>query len=116
MDAYLIAAKKSGIGDLLATIFPGCTVQRWDPLGEKQTLTPSLKAAQEFLRKEIAKGVNEVTYRDIQAAVGISSKKFPERVSHRSEWPRLIANLGLETFGGAQRARGVRLKAVAKAA
>jgi hypothetical protein len=31
------------------------------PLREKQTLTPSLRAAREFLRKELANGVTEVT-------------------------------------------------------
>ena len=116
MDAYLIATKRSGIGDLLPTIFPGCTVLRWDPLSEKQTLTPSLRAAREFLQRELAKGITEVTYRDLQVALRISPKKFPERVSQRPEWPELIAGLGLETYGGTKRARGVRLKVIAEAA
>ena len=64
MDAYLVATKRSGIGELLPTIFPGCRVLKWDPLSEGQTLTPSLRAAREFLQK--ARGVTEVTYRDLQ--------------------------------------------------
>ena len=105
MDAYLIAASNSGIGEALTTIFPGCTVVAWDPLGEADG--GPVAAAEEFLQRELARGKQRVSYKTIQETIGVTSKHFAERVTARPEWARVMDRLGLETYGGTRRARGV---------
>ena len=56
MYAYVIAAPISRIPAALVSIFPGCTVRRWDPLGFK--LTGHIKAAVEYVQAAFASGID----------------------------------------------------------
>ncbi|HVA62748.1 MAG TPA: hypothetical protein VNF74_03405 [Terriglobales bacterium] len=108
MDAYIIADPRSGIGETLATVFPGCTVAPWDPLGTSRG--GPVGRAEEFLRRSLADGKTRIAFKDIQRAVGVPPKHFAARVTGKAEWKQVIIRLGLETYGGTRRARGVQLR------
>ena len=112
MDAYIIAHPRSGIGEALQGIFPGCRVVPWEPLGAATDAYVS--AAESFLRRGIEEGRTTFAFTEIQKAVGVSSKHFAERVTRKPEWQDLLDRLGLVTYGGLKRPRGVRVKEGAK--
>jgi hypothetical protein len=106
MDAYVIAAPNCGIGESLPSIFPGCTVATWDPLGE--ACRDPVVQVEAFLRQSLAKGTTRFDYPTIQNAIGSSPRHFG-RITCRPEWDAMLMTLGLVTFGGARRVRGVHL-------
>jgi len=107
MAAYIIADPRSGIGETLATIFPGCTVEPWDPLGTSRR--GPVGQAEEFLRRSLADGETRIAFKDIQQAIGVEPKHFAARGTGKVGWQQAIARLGLDSYAGTRRARGVQL-------
>jgi hypothetical protein len=107
MNAYVIAAPISGIPAALPSIFPGCTVRRWDPLGFK--LTGHAKAAIEYVQAVFASGTHWLTYPSIAEHLGIDRRNFGRDVSKRPEWVDAVASIGAEITRGKRCILGVRL-------
>jgi hypothetical protein len=107
MDAYIIAAPVSRIPAALVSIFPGCAVQRWDPLGFK--LTGHVKAAIEYVQAAFASGIDWLPYPSIAEHLGIDRRNFGRDVSKRPEWADAVAALGAEITKGKRCVLGVRL-------
>jgi hypothetical protein len=94
MNAYVIAAPISGIPAALPSIFPGCTVRRWDPLGFK--LTGHVKAAIEYAQAAFASGTHWLPYPSIAEHLRIDRRNFGRDVSKRPEWVDAVASIGAE--------------------
>ena len=111
MNAYVIASPRSGIGDALPTIFPGCNVKHWDPMARTVTPKGKLGEAIIFVRQRIAEGAQRISYVDVQKAIGSNSKVFQRDVTTRREWLEAITALNLEPAGGRRRMTGLRVRA-----
>jgi hypothetical protein len=108
MDAYLIADPRSGIGDVLPTIFPGATMLPWEPL--KAPLKGHLATAVAFAKDAFARGEQAVTYAAIRAHLGIDRRNLGRLVTSRPEWSAAVADLGAEVvMQGRRGASGLRM-------
>lgn len=116
MNAYIIASGHSGIPKELATIFPGCTIVPWTAAPVDRGLTGKLKEAADYIQDATRKGTTRLSYRGIQGAIQVQSNNFRKLVTGRPAWAELLADLGMETYGGATRATGIRLKGAGSAA
>lgn len=81
MDAYIIAAKVTGIPALISDIFPGCKIERWQPID--QPLTGYVKEAVEAIDKVWKQDDANfmLSFKDHRAMLGIKSRsQYKDRV------------------------------------
>ena len=115
MRAYVIASERSGLGDLLPTICPGCTVTTWEPL--RKNPKGHVKAALIFLDGRLAQGDTWVAYSAIRSALRMKDKaNFRKRVLNAPEWQTAIAERSLQVTPGPRRENGMRRAVMALAA
>ena len=82
MDAYIIAAAKTGIPDHLRTIFPGCDIKEWEPV--ERPLEGKLGDAVLYLKGCFAERPGmPVSFQQVQEHLGIRD---------RSNFNKLIRN------------------------
>ena len=97
MRAYIIASKRSGIADLLPTIFPGCEVGIWR---EDDRVPGKVAEAIAYLEQRTCERALKVTNGDIQAATGVSAKNFARLITKHDAWTDAVQRLGWRTYGG----------------
>jgi hypothetical protein len=100
MNAYVIASVRSGIGEALSDIFPGCHVVPWRPLGHPPGKVGTAIA---YVETAIANGQDHITYRAIRNAAEVTSKDFSRDIDRKPEWEMMLDRLGLERSGGARK-------------
>lgn len=66
-NVWIVAAKKTGIQDMLKDVFPGCTVAPWE-LVEKPVLKGKTLAVFNHLQNRLAEGVLKVSFSEIRDA------------------------------------------------
>jgi hypothetical protein len=72
-NAYIIAAPRSGIPEALPTIFPGCRVERWQPV--KKELRGKVKEAAEFVVAWFEKNPDDLLrFNAVQRAIGTDTR------------------------------------------
>ena len=97
-NAYIIASQRSGIAELLPTIFPGCKVKEWKPV--KRKLKGKVGAGVELLRGLFADPETElVKIRDVAAALGMSGNNFRKYVRKHPAFIEELAELDLIEWG-----------------
>ena len=109
MTAYVIASPKSGIGAEMATVFPGCVVEPWQPL--KAETKGKLKEAIEWLTDALEGGRTEVSYVEVYTAIGSDKAYFSRRITKEPAWKAAIDALDSEVVRGPRGALLVRLLA-----
>jgi hypothetical protein len=115
MNAYIIASGHSGIPQELAVIFHGCTIKPWLTTSAERGFTGKLKEAADYIKDALRKGITRLSYRGIQGAIRVPSNNFRKLVTGRPAWTDLLDTLEMETYGGAVRATGIRLKGTGEA-
>jgi hypothetical protein len=103
MNAYIIASKRSGIADLIPSIFPGCNISLWR---EDERTPGKVAEAIAYMEKLTRDGAVKLSYREIQIAIGVTSNNFAKLVTGHDIWAKALHSLGWATYGG-QRARGL---------
>ena len=106
MQAFVIASQRSGIPDLIPSIFPGCVVADWN--AEEKTPTKKQKAA----LADIKRGLEAASWFPYRGAAGPSEtcwRNFRRDVL-RKDWPIFLAAAGLVETAGPRRARGASIK------
>ena len=94
-DAYIIAATRSGIPEALASIFPGCRVERWSPV--KKELRGKVKESAEFVVDWFEKNPDGLLrFNVVQRAIGIrDTKNFKSDVRRHSDFIEALDNHGI---------------------
>lgn len=95
MDLYVIASARSGIADALPTIFPGCVVKTWEPLG-REVRSGKLNEAIAALTKAAQGNAEWISRASICGAVGMDAANFRRRVTKKPEWEPAMRRLGLD--------------------
>ena len=106
MTAYVVASPRSGIAGELATVFPGCSVEAWNPLGV--TAKGKTREAVEFLTEALTGGRTEVSYSEVYGALGMQNDNF-KRIAKHPAWMLAVTELGAEVIRGVRGALFVRL-------
>ncbi len=107
MTAYVIASPRSGIAAQMPDVFPGCTVETWEPVPVEAK--GKLAEAIGWLKEAFKGGRSEVTYAEVYGAVGILKAHFSARVAKTDAWRATIDALGAEVVRGARGALTVRV-------
>lgn len=105
MTAYIIASPRSGIAEEVATVFPGCRREAWEPL--KVEAKGKLKEAIDHLTAAFAAGRSEVAYAEVYGAIGIARNNFA-RLAKEPAWKHTVEALGAEVALGKRGALLVR--------
>jgi hypothetical protein len=106
MQAYVIASERSGLGTMLPTIFPGCSVAPWSPLQCQPK--GSVRSALAYVDHALAGGSAWVPFSDVREAVGIRDKRnFRKRVLNHPAWSDGLASRCLVVSTGPRRESGV---------
>ncbi len=95
-NAYIIAAKGSGIRKALPTWFPGCKVKTWRP--HHKSLQGKVKDAVEYLKRcLVADPTIAITFSKLMAVLRISNKSnFNKMIRKHEDFKEAIEALGLE--------------------
>jgi hypothetical protein len=98
-DAYIIASVKSGIPAALPSIFPGCTVVRWQPL--ERSLKGHVKAAVELVEQwfKSAKPGDVLPFKQLSKELGITSHDFKHSVRRHPDFISAVSELGIVEWG-----------------
>ena len=107
MTAYIIASPKSGIAAEMATVFPGCVVETWQPV--KVEAKGKLKEAIGWLTDALEAGRREVSYAEVYTAMGIDKAYFSRRIAREPVWKAAIDALDCEIVRGLRSALLVRV-------
>lgn len=92
MTAYIIASPRSGIPADLPSIFPGCTVQPWNPT--QKPLKGQMKRAVDAVRRELATGTEWLPYAAISALIKMDPRNFRKRITKSPAWAVALGQLG----------------------
>jgi hypothetical protein len=93
MHAYVIATPMSGIPAALRDVFPGCRVERWQPVEKR--LTGKLAEAIHVLEQLAGVGISPITYRTIRDHINVKDvSNWRKQVATREEWAEAVANNG----------------------
>ena len=106
MTAYIIASPRSGIAGELPRVFPGCTVEAWEPL--QVEVKGKLKEAIGCLTEAFEGGRVEVSYSEVCAAIGLDKGNFSARIAKADAWKAAIDGLGAAIIRGPRGALYVR--------
>lgn len=106
MTAYIIAAPRSGIAGEVPRVFPGCTVEAWEPLHVE--VTGKLKEAIGCLTEAFEGGRIEVSYAEVCTTIGLDKGNFSARITKADAWKAAIDGLGAEIIRGPRGALYVR--------
>ena len=109
MTAYVIASKRSGIPRDLQTIFPGCTVENWNPT--KGVLKGVAKRAFTVVQTAIKRGEAWLSFAAIALALKMDRKNFKSRIQRDAVWLQAVAGLGARPATGPRKASGLALSA-----
>lgn len=104
MDAYIIAAKNTGIPALIPTVFPHCEVLRWQPI--QQELTGHIKNAVEILDrclKESPDGYLNLSFSDHRKMMGIGQSLYTNRVRKHIDFQDELRKRGIQQAGKGKR-------------
>ena len=104
MNAYVIAAKRSGIADALPGIFPGCKVRPWKD--SKANGSDHVSRALAFVERTVAAGASDLPNGDIMRAVKVDRRNFNQRVTKHQRWADGLRRMGLETYAAQGRRTG----------
>jgi hypothetical protein len=98
-DAYIIASTRSGIGEQLADIIPGCTLELWTPI--KRELKGKVAEAVEFLRHWFSyPTIRYVKFQQVMEAIKVTSAANFNRDIRRNPLFRAeLAEMGLVEWG-----------------
>lgn len=94
-NAYIIAPKQSGIRDLIPVVFPGCTVNTWEPA--KVKATGKVQQALTFAERHFEDhpdGILRFTY--LRAELGYDASNFRDRIRNHSVFKAGLEALDLE--------------------
>jgi hypothetical protein len=106
MQAYVIASERSGLGQMIPTIFPGCSLVPWTPL--QRPLPGSVKAALDYTDKALARGETWIPLSALRTALKINDKQnFRKRVLNNPAWTDGLSSRRLSVVVGPRRERGV---------
>src|SRR5689334_14316526 len=76
---YLIAARRHGVAERLAEVFPGCRVLDWSPI--RNTLTGHAERVYDYLLRRLPWGLTEtVSNGEIEQALGFGHRNDLELV------------------------------------
>ena len=106
MDAYIIAAVRSGIRQSLPSIFPGCSVRPWEPF--ERTLVGKPLAAFQVVQRAVEAGAAEITVAEVAKAIGVDRSNFAKRILTLPEWLEAVAGLDLFVATGKRGAKVLR--------
>ncbi len=106
MTAYVIASARSGIGGLLPSIFPGCSVRRWSPA---TALAGKAKDAIDYVARAMRDGKTWITHADIGRAVDVDRRNYPKQIGDRADFIDAVRSLGLEIVKGPRGRNGLRV-------
>jgi hypothetical protein len=110
MASYIIASQRSGIPEMIPSIFPGCSVAVWDAEEKK----PSKRQAAALVAIKRALGTEPwVSYRAVSDGLSVLMPNFRRDVL-RKDWPFHLAKAGLSEVVGLRRTRGVSLQGYQK--
>jgi hypothetical protein len=94
MQAYIIASERSGMADILPNIFPGATIEPWEPLPKTAKGKP--KAALEYVDSAMKRQTDWIPYAAIRKAVGINDPdNFRMRILSTQVWEAGLQQRGL---------------------
>jgi hypothetical protein len=88
--AYIVADRWTGLPHELPSIFPGCTVKPWRPLGVSLSGKP--KAAVDYLMnqtEQLQSGL--VRFKDVADAVGLTPSNFTKNVRKHPDFMAFLA-------------------------
>ncbi len=71
-NLYIISEPR--VAKLIDTIFPGCVVKEWNPLGEEDKLTPKQQEALSFVLDLLKKIGDTVSFQEVYEAIGIKDR------------------------------------------
>lgn len=106
MTAYIIASPRSGIPAEMTRIFPGCTVESWEPL--KVEAKGKLREAIGWVEEAFEGGRTEVSYAEVYTAIGLDKNNFAKRVAKAEAWKLAVEGLDAEIVRGPRGALFVR--------
>ena len=100
--AYIIASVHSEITTALPGIFPGCRVDRWQPVTRK--LTGHVAAAVEIINEwsKTATQGDVLKFSSVAKRLGVSRQDFKKNVRGHSDFVDTIAELGVKEYGASR--------------
>ncbi|MBN8185066.1 hypothetical protein, partial [Roseibium aggregatum] len=95
-NAYIIAAKASGIRDKLRDWFPGCRVSTWAP-SRRRLQGQKKRAVLDYLKARRCEDPNTVIlFKEVQAAVSIPDKSNFKSMRKHPDFRAALEELGLQ--------------------
>jgi hypothetical protein len=101
-EAWIIAAKASGIRGHLPRIFPGCVVQAWRPIPRGMEGLPATVFDYVKTWATTANVGDVIRFKDIQKALGVTSQTFRNETQRGNDGEGLreaLEEIGVEEHG-----------------
>jgi hypothetical protein len=99
MDAYIIAAKNTGIPRMLPQVFPRCEVLRWQPV--KQEVGGHIKAALDEIDKVGGNsgGFFMLSFKEHRSMLGVTPQLYKDRIRNHIVFKDELKKRGISEWG-----------------
>lgn len=92
-DAYVVARLGSGIPAAISDIFPGCSIEEWEPVGRE--LTGKVAEAYNHIWTRLDGGERFVWMSEVRKYIGMDKSNFRRSVRQHLRFKKALADAGI---------------------